>query len=80
MLVTLLNVIQLFSVSSIFHSQFTTLHHSQQRNQRYPEHTPIMSFLGLEGFHVFITGAAGGIGGQAVKEFLGMSCIELSFC
>lgn len=32
-----------------------------------------MSFLGLEGYHVFISGAAGGIGGQAVKEFLGMS-------
>jgi NAD(P)-dependent dehydrogenase (short-subunit alcohol dehydrogenase family) len=31
-----------------------------------------MSFLGLEGLHVFITGAAGGIGRQAVKEFLGM--------
>lgn len=31
----------------------------------------IMSFLGLEGYHVFVTGAAGGIGGQAVKEFLG---------
>jgi NAD(P)-dependent dehydrogenase (short-subunit alcohol dehydrogenase family) len=31
-----------------------------------------MSFLALEGLHVFITGAAGGIGGQAVKEFLGM--------
>jgi hypothetical protein len=31
-----------------------------------------MSFLGLEGYHVFITGAAGGIGSQAVKEFLGM--------
>ena len=30
-----------------------------------------MSFLGLEGLHVFITGAAGGIGGQAVQEFLG---------
>jgi hypothetical protein len=30
-----------------------------------------MSFLGLEGLHCFITGAAGGIGGQAVKEFLG---------
>lgn len=29
-----------------------------------------MSFLGLEGYHVFVTGAAGGIGGQAVKEFL----------
>jgi len=33
-----------------------------------------MSFLGLEGLHVFITGAAGGIGGQAVKEFLGQGC------
>jgi hypothetical protein len=31
-----------------------------------------MSFLGLEGLHAFVTGAAGGIGGQAVKEFLGM--------
>ena len=31
-----------------------------------------MSFLGLEGLHVFITGAAGGIGSQAVQEFLGM--------
>lgn len=28
------------------------------------------SFLGLEGLHVFVTGAAGGIGGAAVKEFL----------
>ncbi|KAH6713935.1 polysaccharide deacetylase family protein-like protein [Leptodontidium sp. MPI-SDFR-AT-0119] len=33
-----------------------------------------MSFLALEGLHVFITGAAGGIGGQAVKEFLGQGC------
>jgi hypothetical protein len=31
-----------------------------------------MSFLGLEGLHAFVTGAAGGIGSQAVKEFLGM--------
>ena len=30
-----------------------------------------MSFLGLEGLHVFITGAVGGIGSQAVQEFLG---------
>lgn len=30
-----------------------------------------MSFLGLEGLHVFVTGAAGGIGRQAVQEFLG---------
>lgn len=28
------------------------------------------SFLALEGLHVFITGAAGGIGSQAVREFL----------
>lgn len=38
-----------------------------------------MSFLGLEGLHVFITGAAGGIGGQAVKSFLGMCCTESAF-
>jgi NAD(P)-dependent dehydrogenase (short-subunit alcohol dehydrogenase family) len=34
----------------------------------------IMSFLGLEGYHVFVTGAAGGIGGQAVNTFLGQGC------
>lgn len=28
------------------------------------------SFLALEGLHVFITGSAGGIGSQAVREFL----------
>ncbi|KAH8789633.1 polysaccharide deacetylase family protein-like protein [Hyaloscypha finlandica] len=33
-----------------------------------------MSFLGLEGLHAFVTGAAGGIGGQAVKEFLDQGC------
>ncbi|KAF8864839.1 NAD(P)-binding protein [Acephala macrosclerotiorum] len=32
------------------------------------------SFLGLEGFHAFVTGAAGGIGSQAVREFLGQGC------
>lgn len=32
---------------------------------------PRRSFLGLEGQHVFITGAAGAIGGEAVREFLG---------
>ena len=32
--------------------------------------TGATSFLGLEGLHVFVTGAAGGIGGAAVKEFL----------
>lgn len=31
-----------------------------------------MSFLGLEGLHVFVTGAAGGIGSAIVDEFLGM--------
>jgi NAD(P)-dependent dehydrogenase (short-subunit alcohol dehydrogenase family) len=33
-----------------------------------------MSFLGLEGYHVFITGAAGGIGSKAVQEFLSQGC------
>jgi NAD(P)-dependent dehydrogenase (short-subunit alcohol dehydrogenase family) len=32
-----------------------------------------MSFLGPERYHVFVTGAAGGIGSQVVKEFLGTS-------
>ncbi|PYH96668.1 polysaccharide deacetylase family protein [Aspergillus ellipticus CBS 707.79] len=36
------------------------------------ESTP--SFLGLEGLHVFITGAAGGIGRRAVQEFLDQGC------
>lgn len=31
-----------------------------------------MSFLELEGLHVFVTGAAGGIGSAIVEEFLGM--------
>ncbi|CZS96359.1 related to polysaccharide deacetylase family protein [Rhynchosporium graminicola] len=35
-----------------------------------------MSFLGLEGLHVFITGAAGGIGSQAVREFLDMPFLD----
>ena len=35
------------------------------------------SFLGLEGLHVFITGAAGGIGAAAVKEFLSMEHTHL---
>jgi len=38
-----------------------------------------MSFLGLEGLHVFITGGAGGIGGQAVKEFLGTYFLEACY-
>lgn len=29
-----------------------------------------MSFLGLEGYHVFITGAQGGIGSEVAREFL----------
>ena len=29
------------------------------------------SLSGLEGLHVFVTSAAGGIGSQAVREFLG---------
>ncbi|KAJ5619452.1 Peptidoglycan deacetylase [Penicillium lagena] len=33
-----------------------------------------MSFLGLEGYHVFITGAAGGIGFEATQEFLTHGC------
>ena len=36
-----------------------------------------MSFLGLEGLHVFITGAAGGIATAAVKEFLGRAVIAV---
>ncbi|KAH1544903.1 hypothetical protein LV164_006661 [Aspergillus fumigatus] len=32
------------------------------------------SFLGLESLHVFITGAAGGIGQRAVQEFLDQGC------
>jgi NAD(P)-dependent dehydrogenase (short-subunit alcohol dehydrogenase family) len=30
-----------------------------------------MSFLELEGLHVLVTGAAGGIGSAIVEEFLG---------
>ncbi|KAH3942600.1 hypothetical protein HBI25_054750 [Parastagonospora nodorum] len=33
-----------------------------------------MSFLELEGLHVFVTGAAGGIGGAIVDEFLAQGC------
>ncbi|KAJ5491194.1 Peptidoglycan deacetylase [Penicillium diatomitis] len=33
-----------------------------------------MSFLAIEGYHVLVTGAAGGIGQEAVKEFLGQGC------
>lgn len=31
------------------------------------------SFLGLEGLHVFVTGAGGGIGSEVVREFMGKS-------
>jgi len=32
-----------------------------------------MSFLALEGYHAFVTGAAGGIGQAIVAELLGNS-------
>lgn len=32
------------------------------------------SYLGIEGYHAFVTGARGGIGRAIVKELLGMSC------
>jgi nucleoside-diphosphate-sugar epimerase len=35
----------------------------------------MMSFLELEGLHVFVTGAAGGIGSAVVDEFLGRSTV-----
>lgn len=34
----------------------------------------MQSFLQLEGLHVFVTGAAGGIGSAIVQEFLGQGC------
>ncbi|KAI1628038.1 glucose 1-dehydrogenase [Exophiala viscosa] len=37
------------------------------------------SFLGLEDLHVFITGARGGIGSAAVKEFLALGCRVTGF-
>lgn len=37
-----------------------------------------MSFLNLEGLHVFVTGAAGGIGSALVDEFLCMSMFQLN--
>ena len=37
-----------------------------------------MSFLGLERLHCFITGAAGGIGEQAVTEFLSEIALTIS--
>lgn len=36
------------------------------------------SFLGLESLHVFITGAAGGIDSEVVKEFLSMARFSMS--
>lgn len=38
-----------------------------------------MSFLELEGLHVFVTGAAGGIGSAIVDEFLGMLMISFQW-
>ena len=46
----------------------------------------LMTFLGLEGLHVFVTGAAGGIGSEVVREFLSMfaeafhSMLRYSIC
>ncbi|KAI3587361.1 hypothetical protein IWW34DRAFT_875361 [Fusarium oxysporum f. sp. albedinis] len=37
------------------------------------------TFLGLESCHVFVTGAAGGVGRAVVKEFLANSCRVTSF-
>ncbi|KAF4422207.1 glucose 1-dehydrogenase [Fusarium acutatum] len=37
------------------------------------------TFLGLESCHVLVTGAAGGVGGAAVKEFLANGCRVTSF-
>ena len=40
-----------------------------------------MSFLELEGLHVFVTGAAGGIGSAIVDEFLGRwNAVQLPLC
>ena len=35
------------------------------------------SFLALGGLHVLVTGSSGGIGGEAVREFLGESIMLL---
>ncbi|CAI7611322.1 hypothetical protein N7533_010223 [Penicillium manginii] len=37
------------------------------------------SFLGLEKCHVFITGASGAIGGEAVREFLDHGCLVTAY-
>lgn len=34
------------------------------------------SYLGIEGYHAFVTGARGGIGRAIVKELVGMSCTQ----
>jgi nucleoside-diphosphate-sugar epimerase len=39
-----------------------------------------MSFLELEGLHVFVTGAAGGIGSAIVGEFLGRYGVVYGHC
>lgn len=33
--------------------------------------SPPASFLGIEAFHAFVTGAAGGVGSAVVRELLG---------
>ncbi|KAJ3530872.1 hypothetical protein NM208_g9128 [Fusarium decemcellulare] len=37
------------------------------------------SFLGIEGFHVFVTGASGGVGGAVAQEFLANGCKVTAF-
>ena len=37
-----------------------------------------MSFLGLEGYHAFVTGARGGIGEAIVQELLGIFAAYIS--
>ena len=41
------------------------------RHAQHVDFSRTMSFLELEGLHVFVTGAAGGIGSAIVEEFLG---------
>ena len=34
-----------------------------------------MSYLAIEGYHAFVTGALGGIGSAIVEELLGIHCL-----
>ena len=36
-----------------------------------------MSYLGIEGYHAFVTGARGGIGSAIVNELLGSSTVAI---